>query len=309
MKTRVRRIIGFVSAILLIELSAILFLTPRGVETMFPPIARLNAESFVPSGNTYAVYYDIRAEVSQAELIVIGIDYGIAESYDLLGHFTRFVKQYNNISAVMMDMSISQQNVAQNVFLQDEEKSFMKRITTLRERTAMTSDCCDYITELFLVNRTVTAARKLNIYSYAPPTAEEYVMNAEELLSMSKAERIMSIYSSTERSALCVVDCDDLMYESELRRELDALAGDDVRIMYIQTQYSGSCADGEGHPEYRFPDYHTEPTVFFVDDTKAQWFKRYYAAILGSNRVRTESPLDTRYTEHYFAVTNGTNAE
>jgi len=310
MKTRIRRILKFAAAILIAQTLALLFLTPAGIDFMFPPVARVNAEKFSPDSNTYAVYYDIRVEVSQADLIVVGVDHGIAESFDLLGHFTRFVKQYNNLSAVMTKMSITQQNVAQNVFLQNEESQFMKRITILKERTGMSSDFCDYITELFLVNRTMTAIRKMNIYSYAAPAPDEFLMNGEELAAMSQTERVMECFHATERSALCVVDCKDLMYGSEFRTELDAIAAEEgLNVMYLQVQYSGNCAEGEGHPSYRFPDYNSLPAFFFVEDAPAEWYYRYYDAVTDTNRGKIADPLDTRFTDYYFVVTHGTPAE
>lgn len=310
MKTRIRRIAGFAAAVLIVQTAALLFLTPMGLEVLFPPAARVNAEKFSPGGNTYAVYYDIRAEVAGADLIVVGIDYGIAESYDLLGHFTRFAKQYNNFSAVITNMSVSQQRVAENIFRQSEEKDYQRRITVLRERTGMSSDYCDYIAELFLINRTMTEIRKLNVLSYAIPTDDEYVENADRLAKMSKAERVMYCADSAERSSLCAVDCADLTYGSEFRTELDALCAErDLKVMYLQVQYSGSCADGDGHPTYRFPDYHSDPAFFFVENEKVDLYYRYYSTILGSNRDRVNDPLDTRYTDYYFVITNGTNAE
>lgn len=310
MKTRIRRIAGFAAAVLIVQTVALLFLTPRGTELLFPPVARVNAEKFSPGGNTYAVYYDIRAEVAGADLIVVGIDHGIAESYDLLGHFTRFAKQYNNFSSVIMNMSISQQKVVENIFKQSEEKDYQRRITVLRERTGMSSDYCDYISELFIINRTMTAVRKFGVLSYALPTDDEYVENAERLAEMSKAERVMYCAESAERSSLCAVDCRDLTYNSEFRTELDALCADrGLKVMYLQVQYSGSCVDGDGHSVYRFPDYHSEPAFFFAENRKNDWYYRYYSTILGSNRERADDPLDTRYTDYYFVITHGTNAE
>ena len=309
---RIRRIAKFAAVILIVQALALLFLTPAGLDFIFPPVARVNAEDFSPDGNTYAVYYDIRLEVSTADLIVLGMDAGIAESYDLAGHFTRFVKQYNNLSAVMVELSTSQQNLAQNVLSQTEEKAFMKRMTILRERTGMNADYCDYIAELFIINRTMTPIRKMDILSYAAPAEDEYVMNFEQLATMSAAERVMNAYRSTERSALCIVDCSELVSGSEFRTGLDALAAEEgIQVMYLQVQYSGSCAEGEGHPSYRFPDYNSGPTVFFADNSKAAWFYRYYSAIAGLNRNAdaVEDPLDTRYTDYYFVVTNGTAAQ
>lgn len=310
MKTRIRRVAGFAAAVLIVQTAALLFLTPMGLELLFPPAVRVNAEKFSPGGNTYAVYYDIRAEVAQSDIIVVGIDHGIAESYDLLGHFTRFAKQYNNFSAVIMNMSLSQQKVTENIFLQNEEKDYNRRITVLRERTGMTSDYCDYISELFMINRTMTAVRKFNVLSYAVPDEDEYAENAAELAKMSKAQRVMRCVDLTERSALCAVDCNDLTYGSEFRAELDSMADErGLKVMYLQVRYSKNSAQGDGHPEYRFADYRSEATFFFVENAKTDWYYRYYSAVLGKNRDKIEDPLDTRFTDFYFVITHGTAAE
>ncbi len=309
MKKQLRQIAKFVAAILIVQALALLFLTPQGLELLFPPVARIHAEKFEPESNTYAVYYDTRVEISNADLVVVGLDFGIAESYDLLGHFTRFVKQYNNYSAILLDLKYSQQRLAQNLLSQTEEDAFMKRISWLEERTGLPTEYCDYLSEIFLINRTVTPIRRVDVLTYAAPGADDSVENAAELAAMTKAERVFTAYRSTERSAVCAVDCNDLVTGSDFRRDLDTIAdAAGLNVVYLQVQYSGSCAGGEGHPRYRFPDYHTEPTVFFADDAGGEWFYRYYATVAGLKRDKNavEDPLDTRYTDHYFVVVNGT---
>ncbi len=309
MKKQFRQIAKFVAAILIVQAVALLFLTPQGMEFLFPPVARVHAEKFEPESNTYAVYYDTRVEISNADLIVVGIDFGIAESYDLLGHFTRFAKQYNNYSAVLLDLQYSQQSLAQNLLSQTEEDAFMKRISWLTERTGLPTEFCDYLSEIFLINRTVTDIREVEVLTYTAPGENDSVENAAELAAMTKAERVFTAYRSTERSALCVVDCEDLRMGSDFRRGLDTIAkAAKLNVMYLQVQYNGSCAEGEGHPTYRFPDYHTDPTVFFVDNSGAAWFYRYYAAVAGLNRDKNavENSLDSRFTDHYFVIVHGT---
>lgn len=309
MKKQFRQTAKFVAAILIVQALALLFLTPQGLEFLFPPVARVHAEKFKPESNTYAVYYDTRVEISNADLIVVGLDFGIAESYDLLGHFTRFAKQYNNYSAVLLDLKYSQQRLAQNLLSQTKENAFMQRISWLEERTGLPAEYCDYLSEIFLINRTVTPIRRVDVLTYAVPGENDSVENADELAVLTKAERVFAAYQSTERSALCAVDCNDLVTGSDFRRELDVLAdAAGQNVVYLQVQYSGSCAEGEGHPRYRFPDYHTEPTVFFAEDADGEWFYRYYALVAGLNRNRNavEDPLDTRYTDHYFIVVHGT---
>ena len=107
MRQKIRRILAFVIAAVLIQGLALLFFTPAGIERLLFLPLRLHAEKFKPDNNAYAVYYDTRTDVAAADLIVVGIDTHVAESYDALGHFSRYVKQYNDFSAVLMPSWIS----------------------------------------------------------------------------------------------------------------------------------------------------------------------------------------------------------
>ncbi len=311
MKKHIRHIVRFVVAILVLQALALLFLTPAGLDFIFPPIARVTAEKFAPETNTYAVYYNTRVEVAAADLIVVGMDFGIAESYDLLGHFTRFVKQYNNLSAVLLNLTVSQQNLVRNLLTRTDEEEYFKRIDILQNKTGMPSDYCDYISELFYINRTMTAIRRLDVLSFSVPEEDMY-NPTDNMEDKSTAQRVFDAYNLTERSALCVVDSSDTEYDSDFRRELDSLASSaGLTVMYLQVKYSGTCAAGDGHRAYRFPDYTSEPTTYFVNNSKADWFYQYYAVIAG---LRESSKpiidrLDTRSTDYYFVVTNGTPAE
>ena len=104
MGKKVRLLTVFVVCAVVLQLLCLLFLTPEGIEHLFPLRVRLAAEKIKPESNTYAAYYDMRSDITDADVIVIGVDYNADETYAMLGHFTRFVKQYNNISDVALDL-------------------------------------------------------------------------------------------------------------------------------------------------------------------------------------------------------------
>ena len=141
----IRGICIFLAAVAAIQGLALLLLTPAGLERIHPFFVRVHAEAFEPSANTYAVYYDTRTEVAEADLIVIGIDGNVSESYDLLGHFTRFVKQYNNYSAILMDLTTSQRMLSNSLLRQSEESRFDKRLEDMRQSTGMAGNFTGYL--------------------------------------------------------------------------------------------------------------------------------------------------------------------
>lgn len=305
----VRGICVFLLAVLLIQGAALLVLTPAGLEKIHPFFVRVHAEKFDPSTNTYAVYYDTRVEVAAADLIVVGIDGNVAESYDLLGHFTRFVKQYSNYSAVMMNLSSSQRMLANSLLAQNEESRFDKRLEAMRENTGMTEDFTDYFTELYIINRTMTEERKFDILSYS----EQFITEEAPQPEMTGDEWAAAVAQSceeTSRSAICVVDSRLLEqttgFASALREQLA-----DKNIMFVQAHYDNTSASAETHRACGFPLTFGESGVYFVDNEKSAGFYSYYdnvTLIPGAERDM-EDPLDTRYTDYYFVVSGGTQAE
>lgn len=305
-----KQIIRFAAVILGIQLLALLVLTGPGLELIFPIFARVSAEKIQPETNTYAVYYDTRVKVSESNIIILGMDFGIAQSYDVFGHFTRFVKQYNNISSVLLELTIPQHTIISNLLTLDDESDYLKRIGILEEKTGLPKDYCDYISEVFYINRTVTPARRLNVISYAQSDNDIY--SKKSVAVESKASRVMKAFNSSERNAVCAVDSSDLEYNSEFRRELDALAAEsNLNIMYVQMMYSGSCAEGYGHRAYSFPQTGSDPVSYFVNNSRADTFYSYYSFIVGedSELKTTKDRLDKRFTDYYFVITNGTQVK
>lgn len=288
----------FICAVVVIQGLALLFLTSEGLELVCSVPMRINAERFKPENNTYVVYYDARSEIADADLVVIGIDGNIAESYDLLGHFTRFLKQYNNFSDVMLDLNKTQSSVASKLMDEDEESHFYAKLTTLGESGGLTQDQLDYLSELYAVNATMTPVRKIDLMSYSSNEG------------MTTAEMITSAVSDVSRSALCVVDAKEFSSDSTLREELDALLPD-KNIMYLETLYTKSCPSPETHDTVLFPFEADEPSVYFVNNKDFSSFYNYYGAVVGlfGADKSLDDRLDTRYTDYFFIVSRGTAAE
>lgn len=304
-----RGICVFLAAVLLIQGLALLLLTPGGLERIHPFFVRIHAEKFDPSTNTYAVYYDTRTEIAAADLIVIGIDGNISESYDLLGHFTRFTKQYNNFSSVMMDLTSSQRMLSNSLLTQSEESRFDRRLDAMRENTGMTEDFTGYFTELFIINRTMTAERKFDILSVSEKIANAGI-SLEEMTGAQWADAVADVYENVTRSAICAMDSRILDQNSGFRETLtEALP--EKNIVFVQTHYDDNTVSQDTHRGFPFPLTFGKNGIYFVEDEKSEGFYSYYnkvTLIPGGERV-LEDPLDTRYTDYYFVVSGGTQAE
>ncbi len=295
MKVKIRHIITFAAAAVLIQLSTMLFLTPNGIELLFPLRIRIAAEKIKPESNTYAVYYDMRSDIADADVIVVGVDYNADETYDTLGHFTRFVKQYNNISDVYLDLDSLQLSITKILFGQTEEERYMNLLQRLEDDGGLSEEYCSYISELFYVNSTMSPNRKFNVSSYTADTAAEDETSA--------AEKITLLAESAERSVFIAVDSRLLEYPNSFREELTGELAD-KKIVFIQSHYTESCSSAETHTIYAFPLARDNQT-YFVSGRKLDGFYTYYkwvGDIFGAGK-NTEDRLDKRYTDYFFVVT------
>lgn len=301
MNKHIRKIVVFLIAVIIVQGLALLFLTPQGLELIYPFPLRIFAEKFKPENNTYAVYYNTRVDVSEADLVVVGIDGAVGESYDLLGHFSRFLKQYNNFSDVLLDFDRVSERIASGIMNETSESRFYAKLETLQRSTGLSEDYCDYLSELFVINTTMPPVRKFNLESYSADSLTE-----EKTL----AEKIAHTFENCERSVLCIVDASEFSSDSSFRDELDAFLPE-KKIIYIQTLYTEHCPSPETHDIIGFPLTGTKPSVYFVENRKLESFYGYYRAVTGllGKSVALEDPLDTRYTDTFFIVANGSAAE
>lgn len=310
MGKKVRLLTVFVVCAVVLQLICLLFLTPEGIEHLLPLRVRLAAEKIKPESNTYAAYYDMRSDITDADVIVIGVDYNADETYAMLGHFTRFVKQYNNISDVALDLDALQTSIVGLLFKQTDEARFNNLRGRLVDDGGMSAGYSSYMSELFFVNSTMPPNRKFSVVSYSAANSA-YESNAEtpEESAKTLAEKAADTVMSAERSVFCAVDSRELEYGSTFREELTA-ALEDKKIVFVQTHYTEDCTSPETHTIYAFP-LSSKGNVYFVSGRKLEGFYLYYKRVtdlFGSNKGLTNR-LDTRYTDFFFVVTGAEEVE
>ena len=306
MRKNFKRIICFVAVVAVLQSLALLLLTPSGIELIYPFCLRSAAEKIKTESNSYAVYYDMRMNTAEADIIVVGIDENVDTSFDMLGHFTRFVKQYNNVSDILLDLNHVQANLVTFLFQQTDEVKFNSFMNKLKDGTGMSDAFCEYFSVLFFVNTTMTPQKKFNIASYSDNyISDDGIMTAEETEdNRSLAEKLSDKIAESERSALCVVDSRELENGSDFRTELNGLLPD-KNILYIQTHYTKSCPSAETHTIYSFPFEPEGVGVYFVDNSELDGIYSYYSfvtEIYGSNK-NFENKLNTRSTDYFFVIT------
>ncbi len=98
---KVKRLLTFVIGAAVLQGLLLLFCTQGGLMLLYPYVVRMAAEDYQPRG-TSTVYYDMRLDVTDAPLFVVGMDPDVAQSYDAFVHLFRFLKQYSGIQTIYL---------------------------------------------------------------------------------------------------------------------------------------------------------------------------------------------------------------
>ncbi len=278
-----KRLAVFALSVIIVQYIAVLFLTPSGVENIYPFAVRLSAERIKPESNTYAVYYGMRRDVSDADVIVVGIDENVGMSYSLLGHFTRFLKQYGNISTVILDLTPEQTSLVISLLEQTEEESYNEIMELLRGSEGMGEEYCEYISELFYINSTVPSTQKFSVISYGDQLGE------------------------VAGSVLYIADSREL-YEIEPIQKTFEENFPNKDILFVNTYYTKSCESPETHSVYEFVLERGEESAYYVNTADMKSYNNYKSFVLGSDKAEK---LNEGYTDHYFVITGeiGNTAE
>lgn len=297
-KSRKKAIVIFIAAVLAIHFTAVLFLTENGIARLYPFAVRAYAEELNPSGNSYAVYYNARLTVSESEMIVVGIDPSVAQSYDALGHFFRFAKQYSNIGNVMLetDKMITRQ-IGRLVISTDEELKSV-RTEILKTEFGVSNDFSDFLTELAFVNGTMAPVRKFTVSSS---------LDDNGAVSVDKMyTEFSAMYHETEQTTMAVVDI-ALLDSADFTAALKERFGD--RLLTIKMRYS----DDEEHSresKLNLPFAGRGTKVYFVCGSRLDWFYHYANRMLnffkGADGFDYAEKITGDNRGFFFVVSNGT---
>lgn len=295
-KSRAKPLLLFIIVALAVHLLAVFFLTEGGLARLYPFVARAYAEELTPSGNSYAVYYDVRLSVAESDILVVGIDPETAQSYDVLGHFIRFAKQYSNIgNIVLAEDRQTMRQIARLVCSTDMElRGVWSEL--LKSQFGVSDDFADFLEELAYVNGTTPPIRKFTVSSMLDENGE---ISVETLYS-----EFISTFNETGQTTLAAVDI-SLLDDAEFSAALESRFGD--RLLILKTRYSDGASFDDG---LNMPFTGSEPRAYFVCGDRMEWFYDYVNWALNvfsdGNKTDYAEAITGDNQGFFFVITHGT---
>lgn len=215
---KAKRWIAFICTAVVLQGLMLLFFSEAGLFSLYPVLFRISDEEYQTKG-TFTVYYDMRLPAAESEYVVVGMDFGVTQSYDAFQHLFRFLKQYKNITTIYMD----------------GEKQHVEGIRARMEDPMIDPGLPEILLRfadiLSAINNIQPPAKKCAVDVWNPESTEP----AGALILMDRDDMMANRNSLEEDGALCVemkyVNCPT---EEEIRQDIALpLIGENVRFSFL----------------------------------------------------------------------------
>ena len=218
---KAKRLLAFLCGAAVLQGLMLLFCTETGLLALYPLLVRAGEEEYQTKG-AYTVYYDMRMDISDAPVVAVGMDFGVAQSYDAFQHLFRFIKQYLNIT----DIYLWQYGEYADAIVQRMENPVID--------PGLPAALLDFADTMSAINDTQPPVKKCTIhamqesvYMDAEPGRVLYLMNRDDM--MEKRDILESA------GVLCIemkyVNCNT---KDGIRRDINLpFTGEEVRYSFL----------------------------------------------------------------------------
>lgn len=101
-KKLIRGAVLFIVIAVLLQCVAVFFMTPAGVERLFPYILLARSERINTADASLGEYFPLHKDAEEAGLIILSVDTNVAASYRLASDYLEFLGKFTDISAVAL---------------------------------------------------------------------------------------------------------------------------------------------------------------------------------------------------------------
>ena len=266
------------------QLFLLLAATPEGLSRLYPLAARAASVRVTTGDNSYTDYFPLRESLTEADFIVVGVDFSVEETYLLLTDLLAAMKNERNIGTVFVDYPNGGLNRVSAVISSATEEEREIALNAFREEPAAVRA---FIERLRSMNDNYPPRRKYTGGTVLAPDGADFT--AEMLRCAAETRR------RSGRPVLICTDTANLNAASGFRTSAGRFSG---HWLYVQCLYE----TGRGFPSS--PNF----SLVLVDSARLAVFDDFYA--FASRRIGGRFP-SVRHSEAYstpcyFWMKNGT---
>lgn len=158
---KIKAVCIFILCAAFIQGTAIIAFTHKGENIVYPLIRRIFAEKINIENNSYVEYYNIREYVNGSDVIIVGSDGRVGQSYAVLSDFLKYIKQNVNITLVALEIGDAETVIINDCIYSQNDTEFSEKISALEGLDGMSSEFISFVESLYRINRVMSPDRKI----------------------------------------------------------------------------------------------------------------------------------------------------
>ncbi len=291
--TRTKRsVVIFVLCALALQGIFCLFFTTRALEKTFPLYVRAAAQNVTVGDHSYTEYFQLRNEVAESDIIVVGMDFTSPQTFDLLADMIVSLKHDANIGAIIVD---AYGDVASSTYAAEVINSIMPDAAgvaceIMRESYDVPVAYENFLNRMNTINLEYPQAKRM--FGVSVEVGEDH--------TAALLHTAHTAFSESDRPVLVLTDASRLGAGDPFLTGAES-SGD--RYLFIRCCYTNGVWDGV------FPA--DKPSVYLVEREDLRLFDSLYrmASTFSDGNERIYSYSEAFSTEIFFVITDEVSKE
>jgi len=256
--------------------------TPDGLESMLPAIIRAAGTDMIFGDNSYTDFYSLKEHCLDADVIIVGVDFSVSESYSFLLDLIVSLKHEMRIDELYISHAIGMQPLFSAVVSAGSDAEMEEAKLQLVQSCSGDGIFCDFAQALYELNKTYPPSRKLK-FGALPGESGEDVISA-----CKAAEK----YVSENAGQVLLVVSTDLMENKEHYTEY--VNSSDLEFRAVRCLYTASADKDDGF----------RALLVDTDDLSAYDSLFSAATAISGKEMRGKSYSETHFTKFFVMMYN-----
>ena len=153
----------FVIITVVVQLAALLFMTPQGLAAVYPYILHMKSEEINTGDANIGEYFSLHNDVENAGLVILSVDTGIKDSYTLAADYLRFLVRFTDVSDVAMYIQQMRLSDISSAVVSGDYVGFEKACDKQRDLKALSDQIYSFAGSVYAINSRLAPDKKISM--------------------------------------------------------------------------------------------------------------------------------------------------
>ncbi|MBQ7827347.1 MAG: hypothetical protein IJ386_03690 [Clostridia bacterium] len=159
----IRGVAVFAAIILVLQGLALLFMTPGGLEVIYPYALAVRSDGIKTGDAGIGEYFSLHKDVEDAGIIIIAADLNVDDTYRLASDYLTFLGRFTKISTAALYTSYHRVRNISNASVAGDYTAFAKACNNQRVSKALSDQFFTFLEKIYSLNSKLTPDNKITV--------------------------------------------------------------------------------------------------------------------------------------------------